>query len=142
MNGKTSIATAIVMGLVLLWVIVMSAASLMADGWLYRIVQPVPVVAQDGESVTVLMDRYSRCAMDATCNVELVCDYVHIYEPFACPVERGRVRFLRTFPLPSYVDGGTCRLVGLVSYAPLGAFGPRMVYEWRSEEFVIGGGDE
>ena len=137
MREKASVATAVFLGGILVWIIAMSALSLLANGWLYHIRQPLPVTEVTASSVTVLFDRYSRCSMNGRCATELVCDLVHTYPARDCVIESGRARWEERFDLPGYVDGGSCRLVGLVSYAPLGEFGPRLSHEWKSEAFRI-----
>lgn len=123
---------------VCVYVIVMSTCSLWADGWIYKVVQPLPVVAQSEHSVTLRWTRYSRRAMKGTCYREIVCDVGSDTYPMTEPViEPGWETFDWDYVIPADA-AGVCVIQGIVEYDPVGKFGPRLSYYWKSEKFVAG----
>ena len=49
---------------------------------------------------------------------------------------KGPLSFEYGYDIPDHVEG-TCHYVGAVQYEPAGIIGPRLTYEWASEEFEL-----
>ena len=121
-----------------LYTILLSTANLWADGWIYRAVQPLPVVKQTAVSVTLRWQRFSRWAMRGKCAREIICDVGSQTYPVTEPVmEPGWDTFDWDYVVPADA-AGVCTIKGIVEYEPLGKLGPRLQYYWESEEFVVG----
>jgi hypothetical protein len=132
-----SIIFAVIAGLILLWIVVISTASLWADGAVYNIKQPVPVVRITPDEVTLSFDRIARMPMTAYCSQDLVCTNLGVHlSDGPCPVEPGHRIFIWSYPV-SNIMKGTCTVRGVVKYAPLGWLGPTLTYYWESEEFEV-----
>lgn len=123
----------------LAWFFISLGLSLFADGWLYEIEQPAPAKAI-GETIIVTIDRHSMLDMQADCHVEVVCEFVHRYEPYSCPIRAGHEVFKTAFKTPPVTAAEECRVEGVVVYQPLGVLGPTLTHSWRSEQFALGGG--
>lgn len=122
-----------------LYTILMSTAVLWADGWIYKIVQPLPVVRQTEYSVTLRWHRYSRWAMKGICSREIICDVGSDTYPESQPVmEPGWDVFDWDYLIPAEA-AGECVIKGIMEYDPIGKFGPRLVYYWESERFLVMG---
>lgn len=139
--GVVSLAVAIVLGMG--WVIAMSALSLFANGSIYHVDQPVPVVHVDRNAGEVLLryTRFSRLSMAGTCSRELQCEQLYQFGVRPCPLEAGASCFTLAMPLPEGATG-ECKYRGIVAYRPLGVFGPRLTHLWESETFVAHGPQE
>lgn len=125
-----------VVGFLCLWVIGVALVSFLADGWFYKVEQPVPIVAaRDGE-VVLFFRRYARWDMDADCANEIVCEFIHTVGHNSCPLEKGWREFKFSLPLPKATNG-PCIARGTVAYSPLGPLGPTMQYLWESETFAV-----
>ena len=134
-SGKYAIT--IVSIILLVWVILMILLSIFADGWFYSIEQPVQVVSVDQDRAVLRFGRTSKLSMAGTCSRELVCSgLVTPYVATDCVVEKGHAVFTYGYIVPEFVNG-TCYYSGLVEYEPMGIFGPRLSYWWRSEEFEL-----
>ena len=133
--GVVMLAVAIIAGVG--WVIAMSALSLFANGTIYHVDQPVPVISIDYDAGEVLLryTRFSRFEMAGVCERELQCERLFQFGARPCPIEHGASCFLLDMPLPEQA-AGECKYRGVVSYRPLGAFGPRLTHLWESEPFV------
>jgi len=120
-----------------LWVIAFSTGSLWADGWLYRIKQPVEVTRVKADAVTLRFDRVARIGMNGYCSRDLICSNlgVHLSDD-PCVIEPGHRVFFWSYPLPEIVEG-TCTIRGTAEYEPLGKIGPKLTYCWESEEFDL-----
>lgn len=121
------------------YTILMSTAVLWADGWIYRVEQPLPVVGLTEHTVTLRWHRFSRRAMRGVCSREIICDVGSSTYPVTNPVmEPGWTVFDWDYLIPAEASG-KCVIKGLLEYDPLGRFGPKLVYYWESEEFFVPG---
>lgn len=137
-NGKDRVVKYGVLAFCL-YTILMSTATLWADGWIYRIVQPLPVVRQTEHSVTLQWFRYSRWPMRGKCSREIICDVGSDTYPISKPVMKpGWDVFDWDYVIPAEA-AGKCMIRGMMEYDPIGKFGPRLVYYWESEEFFVTG---
>lgn len=124
----------VVLACALSWIVGMSLLSLFGNGFLYRVEQPVPVIAVGTDEVTLLYRRHARISLHGTCANELQCQQVYEFGSQPCPLELGWSEFDFVLPLPDGVEG-ECRYRGTVSYAPFSRFGPTLTYLWQSEMF-------
>lgn len=120
------------------WVIAMSLLSLFANGSIYHVEQPVPVLSVNQEEILLLYHRWARLDMAGTCSRELQCEQVYEFGARACPLEKGASTFGLAIPVPETANG-TCVARGVVEYSPLGTLGPRLTHMWESEPFEVGG---
>ena len=118
----------------------------LGNGWMYRVKQPVPVVAEFSRSpdsrVLLRFERYSMWTIRAFSSRELHCDSVQRLPPEDVVVEAGSSSFVIGLPFPSSVinsDKGEarCYYAGALVYRPFGDYGPQIIYEWLSEEFFV-----
>lgn len=132
-----------------LWSAFVIVYPVLGNGWMYRIGQPVPVVAvlTDTSDPRVLLgfDRYAMWTMEAVAYRELHCDSVQHLPPLDVLVEAGQAYFVEAYPfLHTALDGdeetATCHYVGALAYRPFGEYGPQIIYEWKSENFFVDGG--
>lgn len=137
-SDKIGLAGLIIAVTVLLWLFLSLGLSLFANGWLYHIEQPAPAKVI-GDTIIVTIDRRSLCDMQAMCHVEIVCKFVHRYEPYSCPVRSGSEVFKVAYNAPPVTAGEECRIEGVVVYQPFGTLGPTLTHQWRSEAFVLEG---
>ena len=122
---------------ILTWIILMIFLSLFADGQLYSIDQPVEVVRTSSNEVILHFERHSFLSMYGICSRELVCSGLVLpYKATDCPIGKGRASFDYRYDIPVAAQG-VCYYVGVVVYEPLGIIGPRLAYEWVSEEFEL-----
>jgi len=71
------------------------------------------------------------------CSRKLVCSGLIIpSDTNTCVIDKGKRSFNFLYEIPKYAEG-TCYYVGAVEYEPLGIFGPRLTYIWRSEELEL-----
>lgn len=137
-NGKDAIVKWGVIGLCL-WVILMSTATLWADGWIYRIVQPLPVVTQTEYFVVLRWVRFSRWPMMGRSSREIICDIgSDTYPESNSVMAPGWDVFDWSYLIPAEA-AGECVIKGVMEYDPMGRFGPRLVYYWESERFFVAG---
>lgn len=135
-RGIVSRVVVVMAALGCLWVIVMSSATLWADGWVYRVEQPLPVVRRTENTVTLRWHRYSRWVMEGRCAREVICDIGSDTLPVTTPVmEPGWKVFDWEYPIPLHAQG-SCQIHGVMQYEPLGKFGPKLTYYWKSEAFL------
>jgi len=92
--------------------------------------------------VMLQFDRYSMWAMRAVAHRELHCDSVQQLPPLEVILHAGRMSLIETLPfLRAAVNGdgeaAMCRYVGALTYRPFGEYGPQIIYEWFSDEFVV-----
>ena len=74
---------------VLVWIILMVALSIFADGQIYYIEEPIYPVAISQNRVVLHFDRMSRLSMVGECSRELVCNGMVIpYAATTCVMER------------------------------------------------------
>ena len=130
-------AAAAIIALASLWLIAMSLLSVFGNGTFYHVTQPVSVLASDADSVTVRVERTSLRDMPAMCARELECDgRVYQFTDRPCPVEAGRATFTVVMAIPDDASG-RCIYRGIITYRPVGVFGPDMFYAWRTESFEV-----
>lgn len=125
---------------VCIWLILVSVLSVAANGWLYRIEQPVPVVNIFVGGVELEFERFARCELDIEYTNWVICDSrTHkIAGRQRWKVKRGRGKYRTTFFLPQGCEG-RCTMFGFVHYKPLGPIAPSITYRWESEPFVLPG---
>lgn len=132
-----------------LWSAFVIVYPVVGNGWMYNLKQPVAVVAvmADAPEPRVLLsfDRYSMWTMPAIAHRELHCDAVQRLISKEVVLHKGRMSLIETLPfLRAALNGNeetaTCCYVGALTYWPFGDYGPKIIYTWRSEEFLVGRG--
>ena len=129
-----------------LWSAFVIIYPVMGNGWMYNLQQPVPVVMAlpnaSEPRVLLRFNRYSMWTMSAIAHRELHCDSVQQLPPEEIVLEAGRANFIAVQPfLQTALNGdegvALCYYVGALAYAPFGDYGPKITYEWFSEEFAV-----
>jgi hypothetical protein len=130
-------ATSYVAAILLTYILALLIVSFIADGWIYRVEQPVPARIE-GEEVVLTFERYSLLPMVVKSYRELNCDpFVHSYIPIEHTAEPGHAQFEWRYKIPTSDNAGPCFISGILKYDPLGRLGPRLTYYWKSEEFIL-----
>ena len=121
-----------------LWLVSMSALSLLANGMFYHVEQPVPLKEIREGEVVLSFTRTAVIGLAGECATELQCTQLYQFGARPCPLEKGLNCFDMALPLPENAEG-QCQYRGSVTYSPFGTFGPALTYLWESESFEIGG---
>ena len=130
---------AILLGLICLWIIVMSLWSLIGDGFFYHTQSPYPVIEITSSKVTFQLIREAKINLNMVSSKKVICDgEVITLEEAIVPVRKGNFNGYWSWIIPEWIPRGKdCYLVGQLTYRPFGILGPTMTYNWESEKFII-----
>jgi hypothetical protein len=139
MNGTTKVWLALGLVWLVLTVctVIINTTPLWADGWFYRIYQPLPVTSVnpgDPGTVSLFWARAARRSMRGYCSADLLCANggMRVMDG-ECSIEGAYNEFEWEYIVPNNFEG-PCTIEGGVSYRPLG-IGPNLYYSWVSEPF-------
>ncbi len=139
---KSSVIGAVIAGLILLWIVSVSFASVLLDGTLFRMSQPVQVIMLSDGSVTLATTSTVGLDMQGESTRYIHCgDYAAMIGQEPVLLRRGVHHSIKVIVLPGYIvksfPGDSCYITGHVVYDPFGRFGPQLDYWWQSGPFDL-----